>query len=118
MILCRRDRTARAPGVHKVQRATGVSPSTDRILVAVLVILLRLTRQDAKEVEVEHLHYDPVHRFAAPMLSDLDSGFLGWLNIDGGFIATFCCALGGMYVCTSLSADFVKNVDLRQLGAA
>jgi hypothetical protein len=42
------------------------------------MILHRLSPHDAKEVEVEHLHYDPVHRFTAPMLSDTsDSGILG-----------------------------------------
>ena len=42
------------------------------------MILHSLTPHDAKEVEVDHLHYDPVHRFAAPMLTDKgDSGILG-----------------------------------------
>jgi hypothetical protein len=108
MILCRSDRTARVPGVHKVRRMTGVSHSTNRTLVVVLTILHRLTRHDAKEVEVEHLHYDPVHRFAAPMLSDSGSGIHGLakqqgLSQRGGTTCT------KMYVCTSLSADFVKN---------
>ena len=36
-----------------------------------------LTPDDAKEIEVERLHYDPVHQFTAPMLSDTgDSGIL------------------------------------------